>query len=192
MPFPVLLSTPPCRSLRHAASSSDPLLSNSWAPCKGAGVHSIGWHWALTRQTFKNSSSPVSIPSKWTRRAWVAKLLLTLSGDPRRTPEKQDVGTVTASQKMLTLQALLSSLNAGVQRGASWAEERLLGALRQSVPQNGRVHLFTHHRLLDRCDQTCLQWARSNLVGPAEWPKISLLNRGFGRIGFWEDFVRLS
>ena len=28
-----------------------------------------------------------------------------------------------------------------LQRGAAWAEEGLLGALRQSVPQNGRVHL---------------------------------------------------
>ena len=28
-----------------------------------------------------------------------------------------------------------------LQRGAAWAEERLLGALRRSVPQNGRVHL---------------------------------------------------
>ena len=28
-----------------------------------------------------------------------------------------------------------------LQRGAAWAEERLLGALRQSVPQNGRIHL---------------------------------------------------
>ena len=28
-----------------------------------------------------------------------------------------------------------------LQRGAAWAEERLSGALRQSVPQNGRVHL---------------------------------------------------
>ena len=28
-----------------------------------------------------------------------------------------------------------------LQRGAAWAEERLLGALWQSVPQNGRVHL---------------------------------------------------
>ena len=41
------------------------------------------------------------------------KLLLTPSGDPRGAPEKQTVGTVTASQKMLTLQALSSSLNAG-------------------------------------------------------------------------------
>ena len=70
------------------------------------------------------------------------KLLLTPSGDPSRTPEKQTVGTVTASRKMLTLQALSSSLNTGTARGgAAWAKERLVGALRQSVPQNGRVHL---------------------------------------------------
>ena len=49
------------------------------------------------------------------------KLLLTPSGEPRRTPEKQTVGTVTASHKMLTLQALSSSLNAG-------AEERRTAA----------------------------------------------------------------
>ena len=65
------------------------------------------------------------------------KLLLTLSGDPRRTPEKQTVGTVTASQKMLSRALSIPVL----QRGAAWAEERLLGALRQPVPQNGRVHL---------------------------------------------------
>ena len=28
-----------------------------------------------------------------------------------------------------------------LQRGAAWADERLLDALRQSVPQNGLVHL---------------------------------------------------
>ena len=28
-----------------------------------------------------------------------------------------------------------------LQREAAWAKERLLGDLRQSVPQNGRVHL---------------------------------------------------
>ena len=32
---------------------------------------------------------------------------------PEKPPEKQTVGTVTASHRMLTLQALLSSLNAG-------------------------------------------------------------------------------
>ena len=30
-----------------------------------------------------------------------------------------------------------------LKKGAAWAEERLLGALRQSVPQNGRVHLHS-------------------------------------------------
>ena len=30
--------------------------------------------------------------------------------------------------------------------------------------------------------QNCLQWGRSNLVDPAEWPKICLLNRDFGNI----------
>ena len=45
------------------------------------------------------------------------KLLLTPS-NPRRAPEKQTAGTVTASHKMLTLQALSSSVNAGnVKRG---------------------------------------------------------------------------
>ena len=41
------------------------------------------------------------------------KLLLTPSGDPRRAPEKQTVGAVTKSRKMLTLQVLSSSLSAG-------------------------------------------------------------------------------
>ena len=60
---------------------------------------------------------------------------------PHRTPEKQTVGTVTASHKMLTLQALSALLMPALQGGAAWAKERLLGALRQSVSQNGRVHL---------------------------------------------------
>ena len=30
--------------------------------------------------------------------------------------------------------------------------------------------------------RNCLQWGRSNVVDPAEWPKIGLLNRGFGSI----------
>ena len=45
------------------------------------------------------------------------KLLLTPSGDPRRAPEKQTVGTVTESHNMLTLQALSSSLIAGTAKG---------------------------------------------------------------------------
>ena len=69
------------------------------------------------------------------------KLLLTPSGDPRRNPEKQTVGAATASHKMLTLEALRAPSMPALQRGAAWAEERFLGTLRQSVPQNGRVHL---------------------------------------------------
>ena len=57
------------------------------------------------------------------------KLLLTPSSEPRRAPERQTVGTVKESHKMLTLQALSSFLNARLsQKGAAWAEERPLGA----------------------------------------------------------------
>ena len=45
------------------------------------------------------------------------KLLLTPPGNSRQTPEKQTVGTVTASHKMLSLQALSSSLNVGTAKG---------------------------------------------------------------------------
>ena len=49
------------------------------------------------------------------------ELLLTTPG---KTPEKQSVGTVTTSHKMLTLQALSSSLNtSAMQREAAWGEE---------------------------------------------------------------------
>ena len=75
------------------------------------------------------------------------------AADPPATPgephEKQTVGTVTASHKILTLQALSSSLNCRhCKERLAWAEERLLGDLRQSVPQNSRVHLHTHYRNL--------------------------------------------
>ena len=43
---------------------------------------------------------------------------------------------------MLTLQALRALSMPALQKGAFWAKERLLGELRQSVPQNGRVHLL--------------------------------------------------
>ena len=74
----------------------------------------------------------------------LGRKLLTPSGDPCRAPEKQTVGTVTASHKMLTLQALSSSLIAGTAKGGlPCAEKRLLGALRQSVPQK-RPRPFAH------------------------------------------------
>ena len=69
-------------------------------------------------------------------------LLLTPRGPPERVPEKQTVGTVTASHRMLSLQALSSSLNAGTAKRGFLGQGRLLGDLRQSVPQNGRVHLL--------------------------------------------------
>ena len=50
---------------------------------------------------------------------------------------------MTTSHQMLTLQALSSSLRCQhcKERGCL-AEQRLLGDLRQSVPQNGRIHLL--------------------------------------------------
>ena len=69
------------------------------------------------------------------------KLLLIPSGDPRRAPEMQTMGTVTASHKMLTLQALSRSLHAGTAKGGCQGRREAFWALWQSVPQNGRVHL---------------------------------------------------
>ena len=70
------------------------------------------------------------------------KLLLIPSGDPHRSPEKQTAGTVAASHQMLSPCKHFRHLSMlALQRGAAWAEERLSGALWQSVPQNGRVHL---------------------------------------------------
>ena len=55
------------------------------------------------------------------------KLLLTLSSDPHRAPEKQPVSTVTASHKMLTLQALSSSLNASTARKGCMGQGQVFG-----------------------------------------------------------------
>ena len=60
----------------------------------------------------------------------------TPSGDPRRAPEKQTVGTVTASHKMLTLQALSSSLNASTAKGGLPGPRRGFWVLSQSRGQN--------------------------------------------------------
>ena len=78
-----------------------------------------------------------SIPSKWTRRIWVANCCLP-PWRPWRTPDKQTVGTVTASDKILTLQALSSSLSAGTAKRGCLGQGK---AFWQSVPQNDRVHL---------------------------------------------------
>ena len=83
----------------------------------------------------------LSRPSKWTRRVWVANCCWPPLAT-RGTPEKQTAGTVTASHKMLTPASTFERSHCrhckerlpGPRRG-------LLGDLRQSVPQNGRVHL---------------------------------------------------
>ena len=63
------------------------------------------------------------------------KLLLTPSSDPRRAP------TVTASYKMLTLQALSSSLNAGTAKRDCLGRGEAFGCPPAVCPPNGRVHL---------------------------------------------------
>ena len=72
------------------------------------------------------------------------KLLLIPSGDPRRTPEKQTVGTATASQKMLILQALSSSLNAGAAKGGLPGPSR--GFCPPVICPPERPRPFTHSR----------------------------------------------
>ena len=70
------------------------------------------------------------------------KLLLNPSGDSCRAPEKQTVGTVTASHKMLTLQALSSSLNAdNAKRGLPGPRRGFWVPSGSLSPKNGRVHL---------------------------------------------------
>ena len=55
------------------------------------------------------------------------KLLLTPLWRPPTTPEKQAVGTVTASQKMLTLLALASSLNASTAKRGCLVQGKAFG-----------------------------------------------------------------
>ena len=111
----------------------------------------------------------LSGPSRWQVRAWYAlglsrhqhipsffyteqmdaeglgrKLLLTPSGDPRRAPEKQTVGNVTTSHKMLSLQALSSSLNAG---GLPGPRRGSFGCPPAVCPPK-RPRPFAHYRFL--------------------------------------------
>ena len=76
-------------------------------------------------------------------------------------PEKQTVDTVTASHKILTLQALASSLNNSTAKGGRLSRGKALSHLQQSVPQNDRLHLFG----IDL-------WGRPQLVGTF-YPKFS-------------------
>ena len=65
---------------------------------------------------------------------------------PRRTPEKQTAGTVTVSQKMLTLQALPSSLNAGAAKGGCLGQGEAFGCPVAVCPPE-RPRPFTHYRM---------------------------------------------
>ena len=80
------------------------------------------------------------------------KLLLTLSGDPRRAPEKQTVGTLTASHKMLTLHALSSSLNAGTaKRGCLGRGEAFECPPAVCPPKRPRP--CAHYRILEQLSE---------------------------------------
>ena len=54
-------------------------------------------------------------------------LLLTPLGTPRKSLKSRTVGTVTASHKMLTLQALSSSLNAGTAKRGFLGQGKAFG-----------------------------------------------------------------
>ena len=73
------------------------------------------------------------------------KLLLTLFGDPSRAPEKQTVGTVTTSHKMLTLQALSSSLNAGTAKRGRLGRGQAFGCPPAVCPPK-RPRPFAHYK----------------------------------------------
>ena len=73
------------------------------------------------------------------------KLLLTASGDPCRTPEKQTVGTVSASQKCQPCKHFRALSMPALQRGAAWVKD--LGALRQSVPHYRQWRDKSRHRI---------------------------------------------
>ena len=76
----------------------------------------------------------------------LGRKLLTPSGDPRRTPEKQTLGTVTASHKILTLQALSSSLNAGTVKWGCLGRGEAFGCPPAVCPLK-RPRPFAHYRL---------------------------------------------
>ena len=86
----------------------------------------------------------LSIPSKWAE-GLGHKLLLTPSADPHRAPEKQTVGTVTISHKMLPLQALSSSLNAGTAKRGCLGRGEAFGCPPAVCPPK-RPCPFAHYR----------------------------------------------
>ena len=82
-----------------------------------------------------------SIPSKWTRRVWVANCCWTPLVTPAE-PLKRRPWVLCLVSKNANPASTFELFQS--QRCKGWlpgAEERLFGALQQSVPQNGRVHL---------------------------------------------------
>ena len=76
------------------------------------------------------------------RRGFGSQTAADRSGDPPKVLEKQTVGTVSISQNANPASTFGLSQCRHC-REAFWAKARLVGDLRQSVPQNGRVHLFS-------------------------------------------------
>ena len=76
------------------------------------------------------------------------KLLLTPSGDPRGSPEKQTVGTVTAFSKNANPASTFELSHCRRCKGGCLGRGEAFGALRQSVPQNSRVHFLEDRNLL--------------------------------------------
>ena len=100
------------------------------------------------------------MPSKWTRRVWVANCCWLPRWTPR-SPWKAARGYCDSISPCKHFRAF--SMPA-LQREAAWAEERLLGALRQSVPQNGRVHLHTRENLITMVHEISTQIIRRGVI----------------------------
>ena len=77
------------------------------------------------------------------------KLLLTPPATPAEPHEKQTMGTVTASHKMLTLQALSSSLNVGIPKRGCLGRGKAFGRPPAVCPTK-RPRSFTHYRWFDQ------------------------------------------
>ena len=71
------------------------------------------------------------------------KLLLTRPGHPQKNPEKADCGYCDSSSQNAHCKQFQVLSMLALQRQAAWAEERLLGDLRQSVPKRPRP--LTHN-----------------------------------------------
>ena len=83
------------------------------------------------------------------------KLLLTPPPRPPETPEKQTVGTVTASHKMLTLQALSSSLNASTAKRGCLGREKALEVTSSSLSPKTAPSIYTFRRRTNVQQLTC-------------------------------------